>query len=185
MISKVRSMELHMILTARVKCIAGRFVFGAALVAFGVPFSSAQSSAGTAPTAGAAPTRTLDYEFFKTRVEPIFLKQRTADHARCYACHEKNHHDNKNFRLETLAPGSTFWTEEQSRRNFQIVSQLVFLANPSKSQLLLKPLDPREGGATPKIHSGGSQFASKSDPDWLILEEWAKGGTVAGNSSAR
>lgn len=133
-----------------------------------VPVASAQSAATGA-------SQPLDYEFFKTRVEPIFLKQRSPDHARCYACHEKNHHDNKNFRLETLEPGSTFWTEAQSRRNFQVVSTLIFAANPSKSLLLIKALDPRAGGYITKIHSGGSQFASKQDPDWLIMEAWANG----------
>lgn len=149
----------------------------AAFVLGAVPPAQAQSAGG------AAASQPLDFEFFKTRVEPIFLKQRSADHARCYACHEKNHHDNKNFKLESLAPGSTFWTEEQSRKNFQAVSQLVFLANPSRSLLLLKPLDPLAGGAIPKIHSGGSQFESKKDPDWLILEEWVNGKKVASSST--
>jgi hypothetical protein len=34
----------------------------------------------------AAPTPTLSYEFFKTQVQPIFLKKRPG-HARCIACH--------------------------------------------------------------------------------------------------
>ena len=37
----------------------------------------------------ASKTPTLDYEFFKTRVEPIFLKKREG-HTRCYVCHEES-----------------------------------------------------------------------------------------------
>src|SRR5580698_4679011 len=73
------------------------------------PFTTAQSS-GTA----AAQTPQLDYEFFKTRVEPIFLKKRSADHARCYVCHQRGLHEGRALSLEPLSPGSNFWTEEQS-----------------------------------------------------------------------
>ena len=75
----------------------------------------------------------LDYEFFKSRVEPIFLTKRP-DHARCYVCHVES---NNAFRLESLPKGQSFWTEEQSRRNFQAVSGLVVPGDPGKSLLLL------------------------------------------------
>ena len=111
----------------------------------------------------------LDYWYFKSRVEPIFLKKR-AGHTRCYVCHAES---NNAFRLERLTPGSTSWTEEQSQRNFRIVSTLVVPGNPSTSQLLMHSLAPEAGGAA--YHSGGRQFASKNDPDWKILAEWATG----------
>ena len=69
----------------------------------------------------ASKTPTLDYEFFKTRVEPIFLKKREG-HTRCYVCHEES---NNAFRLEKLPPAAAFWTEEQSHKNFDTVSALV------------------------------------------------------------
>jgi hypothetical protein len=37
----------------------------------------------------ASKTPTLDYDFFKTKVEPIFLKKREG-HTRCYVCHEES-----------------------------------------------------------------------------------------------
>ena len=43
----------------------------------------------------------LDYDAFKTRVEPIFLKKRPG-HARCYVCHADS---NNAFRLQKLSPG--------------------------------------------------------------------------------
>ena len=109
----------------------------------------------------------LDYEFFKNQVEPIFLKKR-AGHARCYVCHAER--SGNAFRLEKLTAGNGFWTEEQSRKNFSTISALVVPGDPDKSRLLLYPLAPEAGGNS--FHSGGRQFSSKNDPDWKILVEW-------------
>ena len=82
----------------------------------------------------------LDYEQFKSRVEPIFLERREG-HVRCYVCHSEN---NNAFHLERLAPGSDFWSEEQSRKNFGRVSGLRGTAPPVSQPLVRAPL----GGAT-------------------------------------
>lgn len=126
-----------------------------ALIAFGTP----------------ALAQTLDYPTFKTEVEPIFLQKR-AGHARCYVCHSER--SNNAFKLETLAPGEKFWTEEQSRRNFAVVSRLVVPGKPEASLLLLHPLAPEAGGSA--YHSGGRQFENRNDPSWKILERWVRGG---------
>jgi len=64
------------------KIVSGGFVVAAALLlcvfAPFAPFATAQSSAGPD-----AQKPQLDYEFFKTRVEPIFLKKRSEDPAGC------------------------------------------------------------------------------------------------------
>ncbi len=117
-----------------------------------------------------AAEQSLDYGFFKSQVEPIFLKKR-AGHVRCYVCHEAR--SGNAFRLEKLSPGSGSWTEEQSRRNFQMVSALVVPGDPASSRLLLQPLAPEAGGLA--FHSGGRQFASKNDPEWKILAQWISG----------
>ena len=114
--------------------------------------------------------QTLDYEFFKTRVQPIFLEKR-AGHARCIVCHSER--SNNAFRLEKLAPGARTWTEEQSRRNFEMASRLVVPGNPDAGLLPLHPLAPEAGGSA--YHSGGRQFASKDDPEWQILARWVRG----------
>jgi hypothetical protein len=111
----------------------------------------------------------LDYDFFKRKVEPIFLKKR-GDHARCAVCHQ---HSNNAFRLEKLPDGGASWTEEQSKKNFAVVSTLVLPGDPAQSRLLLQPLAPQAGGNA--YHSGGWQFASKNDPDWKTFEAWVKG----------
>jgi hypothetical protein len=115
----------------------------------------------------AAPT--LDYEFFKTRVQPVFLQKRDG-HTRCYVCHAES---NNAFRLEPLSPGAAIWNDDQSRKNFEMVSKLVNPGDPDTSRLLQQPLAPEGGGNV--FHSGGRQFASKDDPNWKILADWVNG----------
>src|ERR1700675_102314 len=109
----------------------------------------------------------LDYETFKSRIEPIFLERREG-HVRCYTCHSEN---NSAFHLERLSAGTNSWTDEQSRKNFQSASGLVFPTDPANSGLLIHPLAPEAGGDL--FHSGGRQFATKDDPDWKTLAQWA------------
>src|ERR1700680_1298319 len=114
-------------------------------------------------------TPALNFEFFKTKVQPIFLKNR-AEHARCYGCHIL---PGRIFRLEPLSPGSAEWSDEQSRRNYQSALEVVVPGDPSSSKLLLHPLSPEAGGDP--FHSGGRQFASQNDPDWVALSDWVRG----------
>jgi hypothetical protein len=119
--------------------------------------------------AGQQPKPTLDFEFFKVRVEPIFLQKRSG-HTRCYVCHAES---NNALRLEKLPSGQSAWTREQSHRNFEVVSKLVNPGDPATSRLLLHPLAPESGGDV--FHSGGRQFASKDDPAWKTLVQWVNG----------
>lgn len=119
--------------------------------------------------AGLAAAQTLDFEVFRTRVEPVFLKKRPG-HARCVVCHVDAA---TAFKLQKLAPGSTTWTEEQSRRNFAAVSRLVTPGDPDSSRLLRHPLAPDAGGDV--FHGGGRQFASKSDPEYEAIAAWIRG----------
>ena len=141
--------------------------------------STSQLAAQEASGSTAAPS--LDYEFFKTRVEPIFLKKRPG-HARCYVCHSKveDRFPGVTFRLQVLAPGSTFWNEEQSQINFEAVSALVVPGHPTESRFLMHPLASEAGGDV--YHHGGKQFASQDDPDWRTMAEWARGEKAAGSS---
>jgi hypothetical protein len=141
--------------------------------------AAAQSSA-TASTDAQSPQ--LDYEFFKTRVEPIFLKKRSDEHARCYVCHQMMRHGGGPLSLEMLPQGASFWTEEQSRKNFETVSKLVVPGNPSLSLFLRMPLAPEAGGLA-DTHQGGRQFASEDDPDWKNMKAWVLGEKAAGAST--
>lgn len=115
---------------------------------------------------GAFAAQTLDFETYRTKVEPIFLEKRPG-HARCVVCHSAN---NSAFRLQPLPPGATAYTEEQSRLNFANVSHLVKPGDPDASRLLIHPLSPDAGGD--KFHGGGRQFASKDDPEWKTIAAW-------------
>jgi hypothetical protein len=160
------------------KIISAGFVVAATVLAcMIVPSSPAQTSAG--PDAQAPQ---LDYEFFKTRVEPIFLKKRSEDHARCYVCHQVMRHGGGPLSLEMLPPGASFWTEEQSRHNFEIVSKLVVPGNPSLSLFLRMPMAPEAGGLA-DTHQGGRQFASEDDPDWKNMKAWVLGQKAGGSSA--
>jgi hypothetical protein len=144
------------------------------MLPFASPRTEAQSTgkagaAASGATSSTAETPTLDYEFFKTRVEPIFLKKRPT-HARCYVCHEEANHA---LKLSKLSPGNTTWTEEESRHNFDTVSRLVAPGDPLGSILLHHPLAPEAGGDA--FHSGGRQFESQNDADWQTIAEWVRG----------
>jgi hypothetical protein len=115
----------------------------------------------------------LDFGYYQSRVEPIFLKRRVG-HTRCVVCHAES---NNALRLEKLPDGGTAWTAEQSRHNFATVSTLVVPGDLAASRLLQHPLAPEAGGDI--FHSGGRQFASKDDPDWKALAQWVNGAKPA------
>ena len=126
------------------------------------------------PAAPPASTASLDFEFFKTRVQPIFLAKRPG-HARCIACHAAA----TGMRLQPLAPGSATWTEEESHKNFDAVRRMV-VPGSVKSRLLMHPLATEAGGDF--FHNGGKHFSSQNDPEWLTLKAWAFGETTKTSS---
>jgi hypothetical protein len=140
-------------MSARFMVVAAAAALGAAMMAAGV------SQAAQAPA--------LDYEFFKAKVEPIFMKKRPG-HSPCVVCHTGA---NNFLHLEELAPGQTAWNEEQSKKMFESISKLVTPANRAESRLLIHPLAPEAGGDL--FHSGGRQFENKDDPDYKILMQFA------------
>ena len=119
---------------------------------------------------------TLDYDFYKAKVEPIFLKKK-AGHTRCVVCHSES---NNFLRFEPLSFGAKAWSDEQSRKNFETVSKLVNPGEPMVSRLLMHALAPEGGGDV--FHSGGRQFMSIHDPDWKAMAAWVNGATLAGRS---
>jgi hypothetical protein len=129
----------------------------------------AVSLAAFAATNATAAESALDYGYYKSRVEPIFLKKR-AGHAHCAMCHADA---NNALKLQNLSAKSKVWSDEESRKNFTLVSALVTPGSPDKSHLLMYPLAPEAGGSV--YHSGGRQFASKNDPDWKTMAAWVNG----------
>jgi hypothetical protein len=131
----------------------------------------APAGAWSQQAASPAASASLDYEFFKTKVQPVFLAKREG-HARCVVCHTFN---NAPFKLVPLSPGSTTWNEEQSRRNFELVKR-VAMPGFLESKLLIHPLAEEAGGDY--HHGGAQQFNSKQDPYWLTLRAFVMGETV-------
>lgn len=119
------------------------------------------------PAPGSSPG--LDFEFFKANVQPLFVAKRPG-HARCIACHGAG----TPLRLQPLAPGSTSWTDEESRKNFEAIRRVVVPGN-EKSRLLVHPLEEQAGGDF--YHSGGKHWASQQDAEWRLLRAWVLGAT--------
>ena len=125
------------------------------------------ASGVAAQTPASAPM--LDFEFFKARVQPIFLAER-AGHARCIACHGSG----TPLRLQPLAAGRTSWSDEESRKNFDAVRRMV-VPGSLKSRLLLHPLAESAGGDF--YHNGGKHWRSQDDPEFQTLKSWVMGAT--------
>jgi len=140
-------------------------VAGSLLAAAIGSLSQAASQPASSPTASSS----LDYEFFKSKVQAVFLARRPG-HARCVVCHTFN---NAAFKLVPLSPGSMTWNEEQSRRNFELVKR-VAMPGFLESKLIKHPLAEEAGGDA--HHGGAQQFASQQDPDWQTLKAFVMGG---------
>jgi YVTN family beta-propeller protein len=125
----------------------------------------------------AASSPSLDFEFFKNKVQPIFTTKRP-DHARCVSCHISG----TPMRLQPLAPGSATWDEEAARKNFDVVRARVITGNPLKSKLLLHPLA-EEAGGDPS-HDGGKHWKTQDDPEWQTLAAWVRGDTLTSAKAA-
>src|ERR1700730_729452 len=146
--------------------VAGSLLLGAR----GVAKALHAPRAAQAVSAGASPSF-LDFETYRNRIEPIFLKTREGG-VRCYDCHSVLA---TRLRLQPLVPGNSSWTEEQSRRNFESAVRVVTPSDPWKSSLLLHPLAQAAGGGA--THTGGKFWTSQDDPEWKTIAEWVRNST--------
>jgi len=118
-------------------------------------------------------TASLDFDYYRKNIEPIFLKEREPNEGSgnaCAACHTRMA---SRLRLQPLAAGAKAWTEEQSRANFKVVSALVTPGDPATSRLLLHPLAVNAGGDA--SHTGGKFWASRDNPEWQTIAQWVAG----------
>jgi hypothetical protein len=145
---------------------ASSSIFVAACLSVAAAASLNQALSQMAPSPN--PSASLNYEFFKAKVEPVFLTKRPG-HARCVVCHTLN---NAAFHLVALSPGSMTWNDAQSRMNFELIKR-VAMPGYLESRLLIHPLAEQAGGDP--HHGGGQQFESKNDPDWQTLKAFVLG----------
>src|SRR5262245_36920220 len=115
----------------------------------------------------APPASTLDFETFRTEVQPILLA-RHPGFARCYVCHSQG----TPFRLQPLSQGARMWNDEESRKNFDAVRRLVVPGDPTRSRLLLMPLAAEAGGVA--FHPGGKRWTTTGDPEWRTIAAWIR-----------
>ena len=83
------------------------------------------SEIGTAAPRTPDTPKGLDYAFYKAAVEPLFLRPRggyIGSDAGCVACHTSQANAPLGLQALTLADGRVFWTEVQSRQNFENVA---------------------------------------------------------------
>ena len=137
-----------------------------------------QASTESSPD-GAMPQDPFDY--YRTNIEPLFLRSRgypgsTDGNAACVMCHVWQ--TSVRFSLEepTETPDGGAWTEEQSRRNYEVVTQLVNASDPESSRFLRKPLAVGAGGLR---HTGGAHWDSTQDPEYQVILDWIRALPVA------
>jgi len=126
-----------------------------------------REAARAVPQAVAAPASTLDYTFFKNKVQPLLAEKRPG-HARCITCHSRS----TAFRVQPLPRGRTAYTDDESRKNFDAAVRFVVPGVPTKSRLLTMPLVHEAGGT--EFHPGGKHWTRQDDPEWKTLAEWVK-----------
>ncbi len=136
-------------------------------------------SVAATPAPQTQPSPALSFDFYRTQVEPIFLKPRDAGQGAGRACASCHVSVASRLRLQPLSPGAAAWTDEQSRQNFQLAAALVTAGEPLKSRLLLHPLAAEAGGDP--AHTGGKFWRSRNDPEWQTLAAWVQG--AAGGSA--
>ena len=138
--------------------------------------ATAKATSG-GPTTLAA-SASLDFEFFKARVQPMFLAKREGL-VRCVQCHGRGGGAG-GLRFQELKEGVATWTDEESRKNFESTAQFVAPGDPSSSRLLMHPLA-RTAGGDP-FHGGGKHWNSQNDAEWQVLVSWVKGQKVSSSS---
>ncbi len=121
-------------------------------------------------------TQQAAFDYYRQNIEPLFLRPRgypgsTSGNPACVMCHVWQ--TSVRFTLEepTQTADGGAWTEEQSRRNYEVVTQLVDASDPESSRFLLKPLAQVAGGLR---HTGGSFWDSTQDPEYQVILDWIR-----------
>lgn len=138
-------------------------------LALGVGAVALAVGAFEAPAAAQSFPTVADVETYRNTVESVFMEDRggtTSGLASCVMCHTWQ--TSVRFSLETPETAAG-WTSEQSRRNLDVIGQLINTADPESSRLLRKPLGTSAGGLA---HTGGTFWESTDDPEYGRVLQW-------------
>jgi hypothetical protein len=101
---------------------------------------------------------TAGYEMWKAEIQPLVAE-------RCSECHM-----GERFNTASLIRAGEEFTEEETRRNYQVFIDMISADNPRHSRLLAKILPESEPEAI--FHGGDIEPIAKSDPFYEKLYEW-------------
>ncbi len=130
-------------------------------------------------TVASSAQEALDFKRYRAEVEPIFIAPRGGHGpgiSPCATCHVNSGTPLKLQPLQEAGDGQVFWSEEQSRKNFEVVARLVVPGQPERSRLLRKALAVQAGGAP--FHVGGKFFQSQADPEWQVMAGWVRAAAI-------
>lgn len=133
-----------------------------------------------------APPASLDYAFYRCRVEPVVVE-------RCgfFACHGDPSRPYLVFgpnrmRLDvTEAERALAITDAETRINYESAVGFALALDATgydEPLLVAKPLDERVGGAYhegAELYGGADVFTDPADPDLEVLRRWVAGATEA------
>lgn len=125
-------------------------------------------SASATQVATGAPAPVVDFEFYRSCVQRVFLNPREGA-VPCASCHAAGA---RGF-APSIPESRSYWNEEESRRNFGVLMRFVTPGYPMQSLFLQNPLHP-DGGGTP-MHGGGIRWETQNDPEWQELAAWVRG----------
>ena len=115
----------------------------------------------------AAKEPTVDFEFFRACVQPVFANPREGQ-IKCSNCHNVDP-----IAFAPVPADGKMWNDEEAKRAFQVITRLVVPGNPEQSRFLLKPLHPDGGGSY--AHNGVRRWPTRKDPEWMMLAGWVRG----------
>lgn len=143
------------------------------------PTSIAVAALGAGLIALATPlvadAQVLSFERYRSDVEPIFIAPRGGhgpSMSPCATCHVRSGTPLKLQPLNEGPNGEVYWTDEQSRQNFEVVARLVVPGQPESSRLVRKALSVDAGGIP--FHVGGKFFESQEDPEFRAMADWVR-----------
>ena len=142
-----------------------RFLLAVAVVLAAVAPARAQQPAASPSSP------TLDYDFFKARVQPMFTTKRDGN-ARCVSCHGFG----TTMRLQGCRPAPRPGAKRTRARTSRS-SNRGSLPENLRSAGCCCIRWPKAPAATTH-HDGGKHWTSKDDPEWQTLAAWVKGDTL-------